>query len=122
MIGIQGEIVDTKRNSIRIHGGRQEVYNNRSKQWDKINSPKLKKTFGCLRAFDEDIKEFKVITDNLMSNDSNEYPGQVLIIDDLEKVINSSGKNFVEIVIDYQIAPKYIDWKNIWLNFKNTLK
>lgn len=57
-----------------------------------------------------------------MSNDSNEYPGQVLIIDDLEKVINSSGKNFVEIVIDYQIAPKYIDWKNIWLNFKNTLK
>ena len=114
MIGIQGEIVDTKRNSIRIHGGRQEVYNNRSKQWDKINSPKLKKTYGCLRAFDEDIKDFKVITDNLMSNDSNEYPGQVLIIDDLEKVINSSGKNFVEIVIDYQMAPKYIDWKNIW--------
>ncbi len=122
MTGIEGEIVDTKRNSIRIHGGRQEVYNNGSKKWSKINSPELKKTFGCIRAFDEDIKEFKVITDNLMSEDINEYPGQVLIVDDLEKVINTSSKNLVEIVIDYQIAPKDPDWKNIWLNFKNILK
>lgn len=65
------------------------------------------------------MRKFKDLTDLLMSEDTNEYPGQVVILDDLEKVINISDKNFVETVINYQITPKPIDWNNIWLNFNN---
>ena len=81
-----GEIKKSGRDGIRIHGGRQE---NRSKdgKWEKIDNPQLKKTEGCLRAFDDDMKEFKKTTDDLQSSDKLEKPGKVHIKDDYDDFI-----------------------------------
>jgi RHS repeat-associated protein len=68
-----GEIKKSGRNAIRIHGGRQEGEDN----------PILKKTHGCMRSFDDDIKKMKEITDNLETLDPTEKGGKLTLTDDL---------------------------------------
>jgi|GEM_PF-2927880 len=114
-----GEIVDSGRDQIRIHGGRQEVYNKKTKKWEAVSNPQLKKTFGCLRTYDSDMVTFKQITDNLQANDSEEIPGQVTIIDDLEKrVTPASDDNTVEVEITYQVPAAELEY---WQHFVNNL-
>ncbi|MDY0202485.1 MAG: RHS repeat-associated core domain-containing protein, partial [Tenuifilaceae bacterium] len=114
-----GEIVDVGRDLIRIHGGRQEVYNKKTKKWEPVSNPRLKKTFGCLRAYDTDMDTFKQITDNLQANDSEETPGQVTITDDLEQeVTQASEDNAVEVNVTYNVPEGELDY---WKNFVNKL-
>ena len=79
-----GEIVESGRNEIRIHGGRQEIQNPDG-TWQRKENAKLEKTFGCLRASDEDMKTFKTFTDYLESTDDQETPGKVFVKDDFER-------------------------------------
>jgi RHS repeat-associated protein len=83
--GESGEIKESGRGDIRVHGGRQEEYNSETKQWEEIESPILKKTHGCLRSFDEDIAEMKEITDKLEQDDPTEKGGKLTIIPDLKE-------------------------------------
>ena len=78
-----GEIVESGRDNIRIHGGRQEK-KNPDGSWSK-NYTGLKKTYGCLRASDEDMKTFKAFTDYLESTDDLEKAGKVIVKDDIEQ-------------------------------------
>lgn len=45
----------------------------------------MTKTYGCLRASDDDMKTFKTYTDHLEATDKLETPGQVIVIDDIEE-------------------------------------
>lgn len=81
--GKSGEIAESGRSAIRIHGGRQEVFNEKTGNWEKVEDPKLKKTHGCMRSYDDDIKEMKTITDNLQKNDAKEFGGTLTVVDDL---------------------------------------
>ena len=81
--GESGEILDSGRSLIRIHGGRQEVYNNKSKKYEAISNAALKKTHGCLRCLDGDVKSLKEITDGLKAIDPEEFGGKLTVIDDL---------------------------------------
>ena len=83
-----GEIIESQRDLIRIHGGRQEVYDSTTGKWTPVDNPELKKTQGCIRAFDSDMKEFKDITDNLQESDKKEYPGKVFV-SDVEETIKT---------------------------------
>lgn len=91
-----GEIVDTGRDAIRIHGGRQEVYNAVTGQWQAIDNPSLKKTHGCLRVFDTDARSLKDITDELMANDPAEIGGKVTVSGDLTDFLKNDGKTTEE--------------------------
>ena len=88
----KGEIVESGRDLIRIHGGRQESYNSHSKRWEKDKTPQLNKTEGCLRAFDDDMKKFKQLTDNLEKNNPTEKPEKVYILDDLDEFQKTQNK------------------------------
>lgn len=79
-----GEIKDSGRNDIRIHGGRQEIQN-QDGSWQRKEKVELKKTYGCLRASDDDMKSFKDTTDLLESTDNQEKPGKVHVVDDIEE-------------------------------------
>jgi len=81
--GESGEIKESGRSDIRIHGGRQENYDEATDTWTNAKGPKLKKTHGCMRAFDADIAKMKEITDDLEKNDSEEDPGKLKVVDDL---------------------------------------
>ncbi len=80
-----GEIVESGRDLIRMHGGRQEKMNEQTGEWEPIKDAILKKTHGCLRCFETDIKDFKSITDELEKNDKAEFGGKVTIVDDLSE-------------------------------------
>ena len=84
MIPESGEIIESKRDGIRIHGGRQESRDVKG-NWIKDKDPRLKKTEGCLRAFDDDLVTFKATTDALQNDNQDEKPGKVYITDDLDK-------------------------------------
>lgn len=83
LTGESGEISESGRDLIRIHGGRQETYNQTTKEWEADEVPILKKTRGCMRCLDTDIFELKAITDGLEVNDGLEIPGKLTIFDDL---------------------------------------
>jgi len=85
MDGESGDIITSGRSEIRIHGGRQEVYNETTGKWEPVDNPKLSKTRGCLRAYDTDMAEFKNAIDNLMGNDPEEFGGKVTIKNDLKQ-------------------------------------
>lgn len=85
LTGESGEIKESGRDLIRIHGGRQETYNSSTGEWEPIDDAELKKTWGCLRCYDDDIKTLKNITDGLEANDENEFGGELKIFDDLEE-------------------------------------
>jgi RHS repeat-associated protein len=82
LIPLSGEIKETGRTGIRVHGGQQEELTELG--WVAVNKPKLIKTHGCLRAFDDDMATFKDITDDLMENDSKEFGGKLTVTNDLE--------------------------------------
>lgn len=105
-----GEIAGTNRDAIRIHGGRQEKYNPKSKEWEVVSNPQLKKTHGCLRAYDSDMATFKQITDNMQAKDENETPGKVNIMDDLEQHVSPT------IEIRYDVPAEE---KNVWQKYIN---
>jgi len=85
MDGESGDIITSGRSEIRIHGGRQEVYDETTGKWEPVDNPKLSKTRGCLRAYDTDMAEFKNAIDNLMGNDPEEFGGKVTIKNDLKQ-------------------------------------
>lgn len=114
LVGISGEIADSGRTEIRIHGGRQEVWDNRTKQWIPVENPVLEKTYGCIRAFDKDMKKLKRITDKLSQNDRKEKPGQVTIVDDLIKTPvyeNPLSLNIID--YSYREKPQEATWDMI---------
>lgn len=114
LVGISGEIADSGRTEIRIHGGRQEVWDNRTKQWIPVENPVLEKTYGCIRAFDKDMKKLKRITDKLSQNDRKEKPGQVSIVDDLIKTPvyeNPLSLNIID--YSYREKPQETTWDMI---------
>ena len=80
-----GEIIDSKRTKIRMHGGQQETYNKITGEWEAQDNPELVKTNGCLRAYETDMVEFKNTIDNLMGNDPFEFGGKVTIKGDLKQ-------------------------------------
>jgi RHS repeat-associated protein len=84
--GESGEIKESGRGDIRIHGGRQEQFNSETKQWEEVQSPILKKTHGCFRSFDEDVAKMKEITDKLQTDDPTEKGGKLTVIADLKEV------------------------------------
>ncbi len=69
-----------KRNGIHLHGGRQEGTGGKGK------GATLKVAQGCLRIYDEDIKEMKIRTDLLEMNDSEESGNSFIVTDDLERI------------------------------------
>lgn len=85
MFPIDGEALEIynmktrKIDEIRIHGGQQEEEGT----WEPNDNPELEETYGCLRAWDDDMAEFKDITDNLTANDPIDRPSKVTILDDL---------------------------------------
>jgi len=110
-----GEIEESGRDAIRIHGGRQEVYDSKTGKWTPSDSPELKKTNGCLRAFDTDMSAFKKITDNLQKTDSKEIPGQVTITDDLDKLGSPTKTETVEgVKLQYFVPEAQLNyWQNV---------
>ncbi len=113
MEGTEGEIVSSGRNSIRIHGGRQEYFSRTSGKWIKVTTPELRKTYGCLRALDSDMLTFKQVTDNLEKNDDDEFPGSVTITDDLRKIVMRSEKNSVEFITVYEVPASNPNWREV---------
>jgi hypothetical protein len=75
-----GEINESGRWNVWIHGGRQEDENG-----NPVDNPELVITHGCLRAYDKSMSEFKTITDNLMANDPDEFGGVVRVKNDLKE-------------------------------------
>ena len=64
----------------------------------------MEKTQGCLRAYDSDISFVKTLTDELSASNPDEVPGNVTIVDDLERIIVPvSTSNKVEISVQYSI-------------------
>ena len=90
-----GEIKDTGRDLIRIHGGRQEKYNPQTGLWEPIKNAELKKTNGCMRCADVSVKTLKEITDILMKNDSEEKAGKLTVVDDLVQTKDYSDIPFI---------------------------
>lgn len=81
-----GEIKESGRSDIRIHGGRQETQNKKTGKWEPIANAGLKKTHGCMRCADGDVKTLKSTTDGLQSGDKEEKPGKLTVVADLQKV------------------------------------
>ena len=77
-----GQIIESKRSLIRIHGGRQEDYE--SDPYTALQNPVLKKTNGCLRAYDSDMKTLKEHTD-ILAKEKKLKPGKLYVNDDLVK-------------------------------------
>ena len=122
MVGEAGEIIDSGRSDIRIHGGRQE-YRTESGAYKALDTPALLKTHGCIRAYDSDMIQFKTIVDGLQTTDPEETPGHVFVVDDLQKIHVNINGNYVEIKEIYQEPDTPIDWQSLifqlW-NYGNT--
>ena len=117
---LEGEIISTGRTLIRIHGGRQEYFNEDTGQWERVKNPELLETEGCLRAFEDDMIKFKSITDLLQEKDSSETPGIVRITDDL--IQEDVFDNYVttSIRVTYSVPDNELDyWKNYISDFLN---
>src|SRR5690606_25559985 len=109
------------RDQIRIHGGRQEAYDPETGTWRAIENSQLKKTHGCLRAFDTDMVTLKQITDDLEANDEQESAGKVTIVDDLKKETEARNEgNWVEVKVVYKVPTNEIQyWKDLIREFLN---
>jgi hypothetical protein len=124
MIPESGEIIDTGRDLIRIHGGRQEIYDKENDVWLEVPTDELAKTEGCLRASDADMIGFKNAIDDLRKKDKSDTPGKVFVFDDLEeKITPDSDDNKVEVTVTYSVPEGEKDyWEefiNNWLNNLN---
>ncbi|WP_173002957.1 DUF6443 domain-containing protein [Chitinophaga sp. SYP-B3965] len=101
LTGESGEIAESGRGDIRVHGGRQETYNKGTGDWSPVPAPKLGKTQGCLRCYDADIKAMKAITDALQKNDSKEKGGKLTVVADLAEkngVYMVPSDNYAEVL------------------------
>lgn len=82
----------------------------------------MKKTEGCLRAYDKDMIAFKSITDELQKKDSEEFPGVVTILDDLERITTPHPTKYIETVSTYKVPePEEKEKRNYWDDFFNSL-
>jgi RHS repeat-associated protein len=88
---LTGEIVDTGRDDIRTHGGRQEAFDPKTGKWVPIENPSLFRTNGCIRAFDSDMINLKAITDGLEKNNPDELGGVLKVVDDLEQRVEQGS-------------------------------
>jgi RHS repeat-associated protein len=104
-----GEILESGRTLIRIHGGRQEYYDKNTGEWRKVKNPKLKKTKGCLRCADNDILTLKSLVDGLMADDPDEYGGVLTLINDLEEF--TSIRKDIEEILDELIKERGLSGK-----------
>ena len=118
MQGVSGEIAESGRSGIRIHGGRQE-YRTTAGGYLAVDNPVLKMTQGCLRAFDTDMFRFKSLVDELQDKDEEEIPGNVFIIDDLKKARISINGNYVESEEVFLAPDEPINWNAVFLNLWN---
>jgi len=75
-----GEIAESARIWIRLHGGRQGENDTRQEP----NEP-LQKTEGCIRCYDDDILNMKQLSELLEANDPLEAPGTVTVVDDMQE-------------------------------------
>ena len=74
---IEGEAAGPgKRNGIHLHGGRQE-----GKKRTLLSA-----THGCVRIYDDEIAQMKLITDELEENDPEEKGNQFNVISDLDRI------------------------------------
>ena len=80
---IEGEAAG-KRSGIHLHGGRQEDKGGKEK------GAKLQVTQGCMRIYDEDIAEMKLITDLLEQSDPNEKGNYLYVTNDLQQMEDGS--------------------------------
>jgi hypothetical protein len=93
LLRISGEAMK-ERDAFLVHGGQQENYLNFNtifnggflyiNQWIKKTNPKLEKTYGCLRAWDQDMAILKEITDQLTADNPNDRMGYLIVKDDLD--------------------------------------
>lgn len=83
---ISGEALESGRTDIRLHSGRQEDCNPKTGQCSPLESPELLDTHGCLRAFDDDMKKLKEVTDALEANDPKETPDTLEVLNDVPLV------------------------------------
>ncbi len=68
------------------------------------SSPSLKKTYGCLRAYDSDMSNLITVTNDTSNNNPDDTPGKVAVVDDLEKrTVPTSSNNLVEAEEQYVI-------------------
>ncbi|WP_299361215.1 RHS repeat-associated core domain-containing protein [Winogradskyella sp.] len=102
---LSGEIKDSGRTLIRVHGGRQEVYNKATGLWEKVKNPKLIKTHGCLRCSDNDVLTLKTLVERLMGDDPDEYGGVLKVIDDLDQF--NSRENEIQEIFKGLLADQY---------------
>ena len=82
--GSSGEIAESGRSLIRIHGGRQE-HKDSDGNWIADESPQLKPTHGCVRAFDHDILKLKQITDKLTELNPLDKPGKATVTNSIPR-------------------------------------
>ena len=122
MTPVSGEIVESGRDLIRIHGGRQEVYDPVTETWQAVDNPSLQRTHGCLRALDSDMATFQEITNSLQANDPLDTPGQVTILDNLQREVSPANpeNNMIEINVRYNVPSNELqDWRELIRNFLN---
>ncbi|RTQ46082.1 hypothetical protein EJV47_23305 [Hymenobacter gummosus] len=120
---LTGEIVDTGRDLIRVHGGQQEKFDPRTGKWTPVKNPQLVRTWGCIRAFDADMVRLKAITDNLQKNNPDELGGVLKVVDDLEPHVEQStdSKGKSSWTTSYLVPGEYSADKNPE-QFKQLLK
>lgn len=83
-----------KRNNMHLHGGHQEIKQNG--QWIKDKNAHLWNTYGCLRIWDDDLKNMREISQWLESSDETESPGLLKVTNDLVKKKDKKNKDIYE--------------------------
>jgi RHS repeat-associated protein len=78
LTGVSGEITESGRSLIRVHGGRQEEQL-ADGSWKPIPAAELKPTHGCLRASDADMKRLKAVTGGLTKANPEDKPGKLTV-------------------------------------------
>lgn len=99
-------------------GGRQERYNPQTDSWTTVENPQLKKTHGCLRAYDTDMVTFQETTNALQRADVLETPGRVTAKNDLKRIVEPTGNNLIEVRVRYEVSQQEV---NHWLKYIDNL-
>ncbi len=85
-----------------------------------VDNPSLQRTHGCLRALDSDMASFQEITNSLQANDPLDTPGQVTILDNLQREVSPANpqNNMIEINVRYNVPSNELqDWRELIRNF-----
>jgi RHS repeat-associated protein len=86
--GVSGEIKESGRSLIRVHGGRQER-RTKDGEWVPIEDAPLKNTHGCMRAKDPDMLRFYNAIVDLQKKDGEESPGKLVVTESIESPLES---------------------------------